>query len=859
MRLVVRWWAARRLCSRGVSPVSDEIEAMARRLAARLRVSRTVSVLRSTTVFVPSVVGWFKPVILLPAATLAGLSTYDVEAILAHELAHIRRHDYLVNLLQHLAEALLFFHPAVWWISRRIRIEREYCCDDLAVEASGSRLDYSRALAVLERLRGTSATPSAALPLAADGGSLLARIQRLAGATPKTPRRLTLVPLLVVAAIIMPLAIPESSPSQVEKDSGRYVTLQLVDSDRQPLTTGTAWLEADGLRYAQERSLSAMIDEIGRGKFKIGPLLADENILYHVQLIAPGLHLESQGAILDDSEALVEVVMSEPESLRRGAAPDGEQALWRAQLVDGRTGSPLVDFPVTLELDRPRDRGDEDGQMVPLRSDEDGWLSYLPEGEISQIHVGDDAWLPSRLRCGYSWKRLLHGSHLNAAAGIVRKWKPSTFKFWKGDTVTGKMLLPGGAPASGEKVGLIAEVKGGWHDEYTFSDFGTEDEVVGGEWGFVVSGGGMKSRWFKQVVVDAEGRFVVTLPPQDRIGSLRVSCDSEHGARLKTAPLARKSGDLGTFEIETGVRLQGKVVDLEGEPMAGVTLKASNLTYGITDRPPQVRSGEDGRFDFGRLPSIDHQLTIEAIDLSFPFANDGGSDLAKLRTGESRTRAIFLTRTVDLPVGKKIVEVVVEPISHQELVFESSLIPRWRDGIRVTGNLPGYGAWSRSAEGRRRDGKEFLVVAVPVALEQVVLNVSDSTMAGMLALYHDLHGVRDDKTIRVGDLATFKPGRIEFVTAHLMTLHLVDVEGNDVAGAHITATAKSPRGERVAGPFRERKGGRYASYYFYPDEEITVHATSIGDEVLDEVRTFPASEEKRRTLRIEMGAGGSEQ
>jgi hypothetical protein len=95
---------------------------------------------------------------------------------LAHELAHVRRHDYLVNVLQGIAESLLFYHPAVWWISNQIRTEREHCCDDLAVEASGDVLVYARALAALESMRPGLFKAA----LSANDGSLLRRIQRLA-------------------------------------------------------------------------------------------------------------------------------------------------------------------------------------------------------------------------------------------------------------------------------------------------------------------------------------------------------------------------------------------------------------------------------------------------------------------------------------------------------------------------------------------------------------------------------------------------------------------------------------------------------------------------------------------------------
>ena len=129
-----------------------------------------VRLLESSAVVVPTVIGWLQPVILLPVSALAGLSPTQIEAILAHELAHIRRHDYLVNLLQTLLETLLFYHPAVWWLSRSDPHERENCCDDLAVSLCGDPVAYARALADLEEHRG-SAGP---LVMAASGGAAAA-------------------------------------------------------------------------------------------------------------------------------------------------------------------------------------------------------------------------------------------------------------------------------------------------------------------------------------------------------------------------------------------------------------------------------------------------------------------------------------------------------------------------------------------------------------------------------------------------------------------------------------------------------------------------------------------------------------
>jgi beta-lactamase regulating signal transducer with metallopeptidase domain len=179
VRLFTGWWWIQRLRTHGVTPAGNSWQHMAARLARRLHISRTIALLESTLVEVPTVVGWIKPAVLLPASALAGLSPQQLEAILAHELAHVRRHDYVVNLLQTLVETLLFYHPAVWWLSRRIRAERENCCDDLAVSLCGDPVTYASALADLETLRGGTS-----LALAASGGSLLYRVRRLLGGPP---------------------------------------------------------------------------------------------------------------------------------------------------------------------------------------------------------------------------------------------------------------------------------------------------------------------------------------------------------------------------------------------------------------------------------------------------------------------------------------------------------------------------------------------------------------------------------------------------------------------------------------------------------------------------------------------------
>ena len=177
LRLGLGWWGMRRLVGQGTPLDEGWLERLAR-VAGQLGVSRSVRLWRTAAGDTPMTLGWLRPVILLPAGCLLGLSTGQLEALVAHELAHIRRHDYLVNLLQSVAETLLFYHPAVWWVSAQMRREREHACDDLAVAACGDALSYAQALASLEALR---AAGPGVFALAASDGPLLARIRRIVG------------------------------------------------------------------------------------------------------------------------------------------------------------------------------------------------------------------------------------------------------------------------------------------------------------------------------------------------------------------------------------------------------------------------------------------------------------------------------------------------------------------------------------------------------------------------------------------------------------------------------------------------------------------------------------------------------
>jgi beta-lactamase regulating signal transducer with metallopeptidase domain len=177
LRFCGGWLLVRRLERIGTRMVPSGWSEVVSRMAVAAGIRRKIRTMESALVHIPLVIGWFRPLILLPSAALTGLTPQQLEAILAHELAHIRRHDYWMNLVQAAAEILLFYHPAVWWVSNRIRVEREHCCDDMGVAVCGDPLTYARALLVMEELRSVSRPPRLALAL--DGSALFQRVRRL--------------------------------------------------------------------------------------------------------------------------------------------------------------------------------------------------------------------------------------------------------------------------------------------------------------------------------------------------------------------------------------------------------------------------------------------------------------------------------------------------------------------------------------------------------------------------------------------------------------------------------------------------------------------------------------------------------
>ena len=243
------WWQLGRLRRVGMREAPEAAQQMLSGLLRRFAIRRPVRLLVSARVAVPALIGWLRPVILLPASVLAELPLQHLELILAHELAHLRRCDYLLNLLQTAIETLLFYHPAVWWVSRQIRVERESCCDEQAA-AAGDRLSYARALTALAELCREPRLASPGLALRADGGPFSARTRRVLKRpvrdTAATPARLGgLAALVLIAAMAGTMAwAGKASNNEVGRRNGRRRAAR-ISAERK------RWRIGDGGRSGQ--------------------------------------------------------------------------------------------------------------------------------------------------------------------------------------------------------------------------------------------------------------------------------------------------------------------------------------------------------------------------------------------------------------------------------------------------------------------------------------------------------------------------------------------------------------------------------------------------------------------------------
>lgn len=201
-------------------------------IIAKMNISKAVEFRETAKVLTPMVIGTFSPVVLIPIGLLSGFSTAQVEAILAHELAHIRRNDYLINMLQSFVEVIFFFHPAIWWLSEKVRAEREHCCDDIALDVCGDKMSLAHALV---KVAEWQAAPGLAMAFASKKPLLLHRVQRVLGLNPKPVRTFSSLPAMIFAIGLVIGISAYAVAQKVEKDKERKAAKHMTVKKRRPV------------------------------------------------------------------------------------------------------------------------------------------------------------------------------------------------------------------------------------------------------------------------------------------------------------------------------------------------------------------------------------------------------------------------------------------------------------------------------------------------------------------------------------------------------------------------------------------------------------------------------------------------
>jgi beta-lactamase regulating signal transducer with metallopeptidase domain/peptidoglycan/xylan/chitin deacetylase (PgdA/CDA1 family) len=279
-RLSIDWWQLRKFRCRANAAISGGRFA---RLCDELKIRRAIKFIESVTAESAFTIGWLKPVVIVPTSAFLQLAPHELEAIIKHELAHIKRHDYLVNLVQSLVETIYFYHPATWWISANIRREREFACDDAVVELS-DKIAYARALVNLEQNRLVMDHEAARLRLAAGGKNLLGRIKRIVESNDRRTASRFSAPaaglaILITAALLINVSSTslQAIGNTTDRSRTKKIAIGFVSIPPFVRTADATKDAAITARLLIEKLKSHRVPAIG---FVSGPSVADRGRLY---------------------------------------------------------------------------------------------------------------------------------------------------------------------------------------------------------------------------------------------------------------------------------------------------------------------------------------------------------------------------------------------------------------------------------------------------------------------------------------------------------------------------------------------------------------------------------------------------
>jgi len=316
-------------------------------LAQKLGLTQQVKVMQSGIARVPMVVGHFKPLILIPLGLLNGLSNAEVEAILSHELAHIKRKDYLVNLLQSFIEIVFFFNPAVLWVSQLIKTEREHCCDDLAIACVNDRKNYVQALIVCQEFKQRA--PAYAMAMSGNKGSLLHRASRMLFNTNSTLNKMekTILTIALVSVVVCSAAFKSVGHAKTvtrKKISTSIQVLQDTTKKSKPVEGKSADQLEKEINAKMDSQLKKLNEKQQQTKEDIKGIQADEKA-----------RLDDEKAKQSDERTRLDDIKQAKEDAKQAlidakqAELDRKQAIADAKMADNDSKQAIADAKQAAE------------------------------------------------------------------------------------------------------------------------------------------------------------------------------------------------------------------------------------------------------------------------------------------------------------------------------------------------------------------------------------------------------------------------------------------------------------------------------------------------------------------------------
>lgn len=604
---------------RGLLPLPDELRRRAAAFGKRFGAAAD-RIWLSPSAVQPLVVGYLKPLVLLPASLAAGMPPELLEAVIAHELAHVRRFDPLVNLVQRIVETLLFYHPALWWLSSRVRAEREICCDEMAVQHTGDPLVYASALERAGRMRLETARPVPALGLLDGRKPLLARIRLILGAgqAERKPASSWPAGLLAMSMVLaVAAAIEFASPVEAAVVDEKRLFGRVVDDKGEPVS-GVEVSVVTFHQHPLRQALKIWVCTDQQGRFDVTAPLA--GVKYYVwvegrggaiSVFIPGtgeeivLRLEPRerhelsGTVRTESGEPVAdatVVLVREDGSNTEARTD-DQGRYRIEFA-GRLGQSIV-HAETAELISPYRMVRDADRSGDLTLGPPAGLTGIVKDQLSGKPLGDCVvTLRPGFSCGFARTAttddagrfsLVHvpPGEYEARAASDTHYEPPTrgdilerpdFPLAAGPTafrqinlrpmttIVGRALRHDGQPAAGSFAGIKAF------------------------WGM-----GDKNQYLR-AQADAEGRFSIRTGRLNEALEIVSQCGGFARVRL-TGTIEGETLDLGDVQLSATIRVRGTVSDPDGEPVAGVRVSCVAGPGGsgnaVTD--------DDGRFDLGRL------------------------------------------------------------------------------------------------------------------------------------------------------------------------------------------------------------------------------------------------------------------